>query len=254
MNIVKVNEGLGNQLFQYAFSKRIEKQCGGKVALDISHYSTTEGHNPKFIEREFMLDKFDLDYKIADPEDLQIVHDWEFEPEKNYKNTCFDGWWQKASLFEGIPLDIKIKPDVIFSFPDRTRRLAEKMQSENSVAIHVRRCDYAVFPKWLLDMSYYVRAVEKIKELVPRPEFYVFSDNIFWTERNLPLDMIHYVYESDLEDFWLMSQCKHNIIANSTYSFWAAYLNKNQNYVIYPEDWKCGQRPVDFKNARWISV
>lgn len=252
MNVVKIMGGLGNQLFGYAFSKRLEQQ--GNVGLDISFFNSPDNHNPKFPVRDFLLDRFAIDYKIAGPNNCtEFINEVDYEPDKEYRDTFFWGYWQKGSLFKDLGLKIRLKDDYISS---RAKEIAETMKRQNSVAIHVRRTDYAVFPMWLLDTSYYRLAVDEIRKRVGRPVFYVFSDNIFWAERNLSLNVpVSCVHETDLEDFWLMSQCKHNIIANSTYSFWSAYLNDNpEKLVIYPEDWKCGQEPVDFKDERWISV
>ena len=86
--------------------------------------------------------------------------------------------------------------------------------------------------------------------------YYIFADDIDYVNINcLRGSLKNVIHGNELEDFYLMQHCKHNIIANSTYSFWAAMLNNNPDkYVIYPEDWKCGQRPVDFKDERWISI
>ena len=85
--------------------------------------------------------------------------------------------------------------------------------------------------------------------LIENPVYYVFSDEVQWIKSHSKINenRLYFIHGQELEDFWLMSQCKHNIIANSTYSYWAAFLNKNkEKQIIYPEKWNIDmQHPVD---------
>ena len=247
MNIVKIMGGLGNQLFGYAFAKHLER-CG-EVYLDIRWFDSPDNHTDRFPERKFLLDHFTTDFKtISEWPRKSYVDEKFYNPHTGYNNGYFGGYWQKGSFSKDLNLDIRLKDEYI---TDDMRELARTLESCNTVAVHFRQTDYAQFDNWILDMSYYENAIKKIKELVEDPVFVVFADDEEFGKKCEG----RFIHGSELEDFYFMQHCKHNIIANSTYSFWAAMLNKNPDkYVIYPEDWKCGQRPVDFKDERWISI
>lgn len=248
MNIVKIMGGLGNQLCGYAFAKSLAKQ--GAVGLDISFFDTDDNHMPGIPVREYLLDRFTTDLPIATPSGHAEIYEKAYEPGNYYMNNFFVGYWQKGKYSKGIDLDIRLKDEYI---PKDVKALADQMQKCNSVAIHVRRTDYALFKDWLLDMDYYKKAVKVAEALIDKPKFYVFSDDIEWCMDNLPVHATMYVTKGELQDFHLMQRAKNNIIANSTYSFWAANLNNNKDkIVIYPKNWKCTECPVDF--AGWIGV
>lgn len=247
MNVVKIMGGLGNQLCQYAFSKSIEKY--DDVALDISYYESHFNHSENIAHREYLLPCFVDGLKYAEEDERPRVNQWEYETGKPYKDSFFFGDWQKMSFFDGLDLGIRLKDELI---SEHARKIAEKMAKEESVSIHVRRTDY-IDLEWDLDLSYYIRALNKIYETVPNPVLYIFSDDMDFAMRMLPGMGMTLVHEDEVNDLWLMSQCKHNIIANSTFSFWSAYLNENEGMVIYPADWIMPS-PVDIQKERWISA
>lgn len=244
MNVVKIMGGLGNQLFQYALAKHLEHY--DEIGFDVSYYDTEENQKGLvFLHRDLLLPCFVDDLRIVnDVSNLERVNQWEYDYLRRYKNCWFWGDWQRASYFHDTKLDINLKDEYI---TDDMRRIAAEMKQCNSVSVHVRRTDYAVF-NWILDPSYYTRAFKRINTLVTNPHFYIFSDDIEWCKDHLPIGLKIYMTGNEIEDFWLMSQCKHNIIANSTFSFWAAYLNKNkEKQIIYPERWNIDiQHPVDY--------
>lgn len=252
MNSVFIMGGLGNQLFGYVFAKHLER-CG-EVGLDLGWFNSPDNHTDRFPTREFLLDKFTTEYKLAVPGRRSTVHEDYYDKTKGYGNGFFWGYWQKASYYMNLNLDLRLKDEYI---TDSMREKAEALKKHNSVAVHIRRTDYAQFDNWILDDSYYENAIKKMDNLIENPVYYVFSDEVKWIKSHSKINenRLFFIHGQELEDFWLMSQCKHNIIANSTYSFWAAMLNDNPNkVVIYPEDWKCGQRPVDTKIEGWIGV
>ena len=122
------------------------------------------------------------------------------------------------------------------------------MNSTNSVSVHIRRGDYAIRDTTrafhgLLPLSYYESSIRKIAETIDKPIFYIFSDDIAWVEKNLqipyPLQFVHTAEDGyEAVDLKLMSSCKHNIISNSTFSWWAAWLNEHPaKIVIAPPHW-----------------
>jgi len=137
---------------------------------------------------------------------------------------------------------LKNKPDKL------NNEISKIMQDTNSVSIHIRRGDYIANPitfqyHGLCSMEYYKKAIQYINENINRPIFFFFSDEIDWVKDNLkiPKDCYfidHNKMENDYLDLWLMSQCKHNIIANSSFSWWGAWLNTNkEKIVIAPKKW-----------------
>lgn len=129
----------------------------------------------------------------------------------------------------------------IFSFPiidDLRNTEAKKMiEKTNSVSVHVRRGDYLNIQNGInLGMDYYNNAMFKISEIVESPYFFVFSDDIEWCKANFDYKNICFVEwnngKESYRDMQLMSLCKHNIVANSTFSTWASWLNSNENKVI----------------------
>lgn len=250
MNIVKVMGGLGNQLFQYAFAKSLEANNEDPVALDITYYDSYYNHCDDIAHREYLLPCFVDGLQYGEQEKRTRVNQWEYNKDQEYKNCFFFGDWQKASFFNGLDLGIKLKEDHITK---DAKTLADKMHQENSVAVHVRRTDYQKLG-WLLDMSYYERAAAVFHNETENPVFYIFSDDLQYCFDCLPFYANMYVSKGELMDFWLMSQCKHNIIANSSYSFWAAYLNENPDkIVVYPKNWVIKMaHPVDCLDWRGV--
>ena len=240
MNVVKIMGGLGNQLFQYALAKHLEQY--DDIGLDITYYDSEINKNGSVPHRDFLLPCFVDGLVYAEQGERKRVNQWEYDATRAYTDSWFFGDWQRASFFADTKLNIRLKDEYI---TDDARALAAQMQKENSVAIHVRRTDYSNFG-WILDESYYNRALGKIRRLVNNPKFYIFSDDLGWCLDHFPGIISEYVYKGDLLDFWLMSQCKHNIIANSSYSFWAAYLNENKDkVVVYPKNWICTANVTD---------
>ena len=239
MNVVKIMGGLGNQLFQYAVAKHLEQY--DEIGLDITYYDSDINKNGDVPHRDFLLPCFVDGLVYAEQETRPRVNQWNYDKDKPYTDSWFFGDWQKYDFFKDVELDIRLKAKYITK---GARKLAEQMQKEDSVSIHIRRTDYEGLG-WLLGLDYYTRAVDRIKGLIDNPVFYIFSDDIIWCSENLKTDGLCIRF-NELMDFWLMSKCKHNIIANSSYSFWAAYLNENADkHVIYPQNWICTKNPCE---------
>ncbi len=146
---------------------------------------------------------------------------------------------------------------------DENRLLMQKMSAENSVAIHVRRGDYKNSRFTLLDIeTYYLKAIEKIKEQVKNPKFYIFSNDIDFVKTHFSkMDIDSEIVDinsgqQSFMDMVLMSNCKHNIIANSSFSWWSAWLNENPDkIVIAPKKWYSQNIPMnDMIPNGWVLV
>ncbi len=185
--------------------------------------------------------------------------------EKVKDNTYLYGYFQTEDFFKDISdkirEDFRLNPQI--SMNDENRLLIEKMSAENSVAIHVRRGDYTNSRFILLEIeNYYLKAIEKIKKQIKNPKFYVFSNDIEFVKTHfskMDIDCEIVDINSGKQSFMdmvLMSNCKHNIIANSSFSWWSAWLNENPNkIVIAPQNWYCQNIPMnDMIPNEWVLV
>ncbi len=185
--------------------------------------------------------------------------------EKVKDNTYLYGYFQTEKFFKDISSkireDFQLNPQIIVN--DENRLLMQKMSAENSVAIHVRRGDYKNSRFTLLDIkTYYLKAIKKIKEQVKNPKFYVFSNDIEFVKTHfskMDIDCEIVDINSGQQSFMdmvLMSNCKHNIIANSSFSWWSAWLNDNPDkIVIAPQNWYSQNIPMnDMIPAKWNLV
>ncbi|MCH5237664.1 MAG: alpha-1,2-fucosyltransferase [Muribaculaceae bacterium] len=175
----------------------------------------------------------------------------------------YEGYWQSPKYFKEIKDYLK----EIFSHPlpnEYNFRLIEEITNCNSVGIHVRRGDYLKEPEFrgLCGINYYKNAIDKITEEVGDCKFFIFSNDLKWCEENLvPLFGNHdYVFVSGnkgKESFWdmfLMTYCKYLIIANSSFSWWGAYLSKNADKVFAPYPWLNRACKIEIYEDDWIQI
>jgi len=241
--------GLGNQLFQYGVGRMLSNKLNTDLYID--KYTP---NNP----RPFVLNVYNIDLNYISVNELNILRPKEIkEPHFNYytkiENVKGDvylkGYWQSYKYIDPIR-DILLDELVIKNNLKRDFGIVNEIVDTNSVSVHFRRGDYvkvAHTKKYhgVCSMEYYRNAINKIKEKVEDPKFYVFSDDIEWVRFNWPKDASkNYVCVSnshelrDFEDMYIMSRCKHNITANSSFSWWAAWLNRNPDkIVISPYEW-----------------
>lgn len=262
MIIVSLTDQLGNQMFQYALGKRLEI-FGKEIKYDLSFYDIHPEHDlalPRV---------FNLSLPVAAKQDVAAVWDsrsrflyrlkrkvfgWDplliheitkecyIKPFNNrvlvFEHGILRGYWQSEKYF--APIADMIRKDFTFSEPSfRNKELAKEMASHTSVSIHVRRGDYqGLFP--LLTEDYYNPAMDYFNGHYDDVHFYVFSNDLAWCREHLKAEQITFVdwntgHDSPF-DMWLMTQCKHNIIANSTFSWWGAWLNSHAGKrVIAPK-------------------
>lgn len=266
MILSRITDGLGNQMFQYANgrARSIDRHTG--LSLDTSWYADIE---QRFTTREFQLDAFNIEATILSaskasmfkspqlPIGIRSVYYrfqnilpyykrkhvkeayYGFDPNiLNIKNnTYLQGFWQSFKYFE------EYRHQIIKEFSLKTESLAflskcNEIKTENSVSLHVRRGDYCNREQnpqhCLLGHDYYSRAIEKTESKVGKTIFYVFSDDISWARQTFKGEQFRFcdTHFSAPEEMLLMSSCKHNIIANSTFSWWAAWLNTNSHKVV----------------------
>jgi len=267
MIIVKLMGGLGNQMFQYAAARGLSDET---IYLDLSFLDRYSQSTESFTARKYELDLFGnlkakklngfiarilchtgrfAFLKIFLPKrwnNFTVIGDNTIEVIDSKKNYILDGYFQNEQLFKEKSISIKQE----FIFPTETDNLAslsnQVKNKHNSVAIHVRRGDY-LKPNIgkhhpVLDIEYYKKAIEYINSKIKNPFFYIFSDDPIWCESNFTfLNFGYKIIEkryTDWESMYLMSVCKHNIIANSSFSWWGAWLNKHEiKIVIAPKFW-----------------
>ncbi len=196
------------------------------------------------------LEKIDFTY---DPEALTLDGD-----------RYYEGYWQAANYFYGI--EDKIKKAFQFKPLDPTNlEWVNKLQNQNSVSIHVRRGDYVTNKGFggICDLEYYTRAIDYILSNMSDPTFFVFSNDTRWCEDNLsPLMKVcqctfvcHNTGRNSYKDMELMSYCKANIIANSSFSWWGAFLNHNSDaLIISPKKWNNRFDEVDVYSNKWVKI
>lgn len=273
MIIVKLMGGLGNQMFQYAAARRLAHSHNTSLKLDLSWFNYI---NAGDTVRKYELNNFTLKEEFATPSEVLRVYEPEgsvfgrlirsVNPfykqthvrEKYYHfdsnmmkkpdNIYLEGYWQSEKYFKEIE-EIICKEFSIKNEPDElNNRLARMIESTEAVSVHVRRGDY-VTNKTTSDFhgicswAYYMEAVEKIALQVPQPHFFIFSDDPEGVKENVKFNYPVTFIDSNgpekaYEDLRLMTLCKYHIIANSSFSWWGAWLCRNPSKrVIAPKKW-----------------
>lgn len=273
MIIVKIIGGLGNQMFQYAMGFSLAKINNSTCRLDLSGFTSYKLHNYSLKYFNIHLEqatKQEINIFKSTPDNFRakvlyklglLNRDWQFsqyisERAFNFDqsilglrgNYYLDGYWQSEKYFmkyrDQLRDEFKIK-----TTPDHVNMSAlSAIANSESVSVHIRHGDYltnhdASAIHGVLPLDYYKRAFSLIRTRLHDPTFFVFSDNIVWAKQNLSniqsiYFMEHNKAEHNYEDLRLMSACKHNIIANSSFSWWAAWLNNNPHkLVIAPQKW-----------------
>lgn len=278
MLIARIIGGIGNQLFQYAFVRSLSIKLNQKFKLDLSWYRDYDKfektNDPNAAtKREYLLDKFNIKENLLNPIYLSISYrlnnssilnkiikyppfryftyntitesDFDFNKIKNFNNVFLSGFWQENNLFEEYRDILKEEFLLKNKLSAENKILLKKIESANSVAVHIRRGDLLSRPAAAAEQpyssdKYYLNSTHIIKEKVKKPELFVFSDDINWVKNNHKFDIPTTYVDNDgpdYEHFNLMCNCKHQIIANSTFSWWAAWLNNYQKKIIISPKW-----------------
>lgn len=265
MIIVKIIGGLGNQMFQYAFYKSLLAK-GIDVKVDITDFKNYKLHNGYELEKIFSVNpqKATVDecFKVGMPKNSLVnrvlrklninknkksyyeqgaIESLQYLPD-NYdftKDMYLNGYWVSYKWFESI--DEEIRKEFIFkiSLDNENQLIAQDILNSNSVSLHIRRGDYLKYDIYqgicTID-GYYNKAIDYISERVENAKFFIFSNDIEWCYQNLKIENAYYVTNNlginSYKDMQLMSLCKHNIIANSSFSFWGGHLNQNTTKIV----------------------
>lgn len=285
MVVVQIIGGLGNQLFQYAFKMAYDSVNNEKCLIDNTAYKD-------YLTFAYQLDLFHIENCVAGPAQIQqskhahwaIKYKFPFrfikkcryrtvkekieniyEPELLHRSgdVYFSGYFQTPQYFEHIRDDIlrtfKLKKRLNKANSDMLQKIKK---SGNAVSVHIRRGDYLKFSDiyGCVTDKYYDNAMKYIADHIKKPKFFVFSDDIQWCRDNIPkcYDVVFVDINDGAHGYFdmeLMKNCKHNIIANSSFSWWGAWLNENPNkIVIAPKQWFNDNRPTDIIPKDWIKM
>jgi hypothetical protein len=258
MNLyVYLQGGLGNQMFQYAAGLSAMKEYNQftSLKLDASSY---EGQEVKVVKNGLTGRKFDLDV-------FGIDDDIETAPEGS---TMLQGWFQNIKEFSNVEDLVRNVFKFKVDFGNDVRQIEKEICSEQApVAIHVRRGDFLYNPNCnkfhgVLQKDYYDKAIKLIENKISPSHYYVFSEDVDWCKKNLVTDYPITFVDSKCNDYkdtghlYLMSLCKAHIIANSTFSWWGAWLAKSQ-FVVGPKTWNQGggsENIMENLGNNWVQV
>ena len=280
MIVVKFMGGLGNQMFQYAFGKALSNKYKEDLFYDFDFFSDVKSGKDKIsTAREYELSIFNnISVKKADNATKQkiignkylnfIRYKLGLPLNHFYQETKFSyndevdklsfpvyllGYWQSQKYF--INISDSLRNDFQFNYEnisiENSRVLEDIRNNHSSVSIHIRRGDYLKLPYLLSSLDYYRDSIDIINRKINNPYYYLFSDDPMWVKDNIcPLVKNSTLIDwNSNEDSWidmmLMSNCHHHIIANSSFSWWAAWLDSNsQKEVIAPKKW-FGNEDID---------
>lgn len=284
MDIVRFKGGIGNQMFQYAFAEALRSR-GREVTCNLGFYRKNTNAMPFVLNEVFpnvvlnevddlVFQEIDKKWQAIKSDPLQRA---EFEKKLKERffwvedghccynpdvfetqNCVFVGYWQTEKYFCAL----REKLLQCFSFQDQESKLLQLgniIYSNNYVSVHVRRGDFERLESHrVCTLSYYRKAIEYVKRFFGDMQFIFFSDDIEWVKANLKEDGI--ICESgmfddyrDWYDMYLMTRCRGNIISNSSFSWWGAWLNNN-NFVIAPKVWLNGIETPDIWRSDWIRL
>lgn len=289
MIIIKLQGGLGNQMFQYALGRALSYLHTIPFFLDATGYE----RDPL---RSYALSSFNIQEQFAPVKKIArfrhfqkrrgkigFLHNLLFANNSRYveerqfnfnprileirDDAYLDGFWQTEKYFSPATSIIQEEFTPKIPLGDRALRIRREIeQNDHAVSIHVRRADYAAIPSarayhGLCEKKYYDRAVKILSEKLSRLRLFIFSDDETWAKKNLryPFPTIYIPREpgKDYEDLHLMSLCQNNITANSSFSWWGAWLNKNQKkIVIAPKHWVATSKlnTNDLIPESWIKI
>lgn len=288
MIVVRMCGGLGNQMFQYATGRAIALANGAELVLDLDWYRRTPATNTP---REYELARYPIHARLPSTREQTIARfysgrvlrrlplvprPWHVLRERSFAfdkaaleardETYLDGYWQSYKYFEEIAEQLRIELTPTPQPSSHDLSVLDRIRGCDSVSVHVRRGDYvmqkaAASVHGVCTLEYYHAAMRAITDSVREPHFFVFSDDIEWTRQNLafpgPVTFVdHNGPSTAFQDIRLMSSCRHHVIANSSFSWWGAWLSPHQNRtVVAPRLWFAdGRATNDLTPAHWIRL
>ncbi len=269
MIVIRIQGGLGNQMFQHALARAFQ-QRNVNVVLDTSRYRSEKDHNgfelervfPGILHRRISRSIWRAVLRISLPDIYE--QSAEYDPSVlNASRGILRGYWQSPIYFNSV--EDQVRRDFEFQpFRERndTKLKRQIAEQPHAVSIHVRRGDYVGHQELggICTVPYYRQAIRMMQQRFPKARFFLFSDDISWCLQNLPLPastipVTHNQQMSSFRDMQLISLCNHHIIANSSFSWWAAWLNNKPNrFVISPSRWIRHQDMGTLILPNWLTV
>ncbi len=284
---VRVAGGLGSQMMAYGLFLALKNKFGNDVFFDTGLFQKNHQHNgleiykifgiepeiqhsflTKIINSDFILYKLIrkvfIKKRTMFANKIKFNYDSEVFEDNNI--ILYDQCWTSYKFFESVEDEVRN----LFVFPDlvgsKNKTIRDEIGVTESVSLHVRRGDYLNSPVLggVVGVSYYKQAIQLVYRKIKKPKFYIFSDDITWCKSELGIKKEDCKFidwnKGDLsfQDMCLMSRCKHNIIANSSFSWWGAYLNSSKSkIVICPKYWAgkaSGVELSDMNMPEWIEI
>ncbi len=293
MIVTKLIGGLGNQMFQYAVARNLAYKNNSEVKLDINHYKIKVlPHGLPY--RPYDLSVLKLKENIATEKDLSLFKSNStgllerglkkikniisaprviYEPHFNFYpqllnekgNIYIDGYWQCEKYFLEIENIIRDEFQIKHSLTSEGFEMLEKIKSTNSICLNIRRQELASNPNLniFIGLEYIQKTIKYMNEKISNPHFFIFSDELDWVKQNVKIPYDHTIVESNLygEKFkdclYLMTHCKHFIIPNSSFGWWAAWLGSDKDKkVVAPEKWLIDPKynTKDIIPSNWIKI
>lgn len=268
--------GMGNQMFQYSFGKFLSEKYNLPLKIDLS-FLKNRNMGSNFVYRDYDLDLFNIenDFDINPTKQRYLVSEPNFQFSQQTIDSIrdidghfyIDGYWQSYKYFQSIEREIKnhfkLKNPIESSGNKKMIDMMDRIKNENSVLINIRRTDYLNTDfHGVLSVEYVMKGVDYIKNKVDNPHYFIFSDDIEWCIDNIKLDnmtIVDHSYKGDRFGWYLelMKSCKHFIIPNSTFAWWAAWLNDdNSKIVLAPKKWfnDSSINTEDLIPEKWIRI
>ncbi len=273
MIVVGFIGGLGNQMFQYAFGLALSRKYNQRLYFDDTYYIINSKPKEQFTIRKLELKIFpNIQFKLAPKLLKEVIHcksrvflklrkeskryfeinqiENEFVNIPNLKTfslNVLNGYFQCEDYFNFIKIELKVH----FAFPElegKNKVFEKKIIESNAVSIHIRRGDYVSIDHasryhGLLPLKYYYNAINLMKEKYENLTFFIFSDDIDWAKENLKFsnEIVYFISGNRDSDSWkdmaLMTKAKHHILANSSFSWWGAWLADFNGTKIAPSNW-----------------
>ena len=298
MIVVKLMGGLGNQMFQYAFAKNLSIKNNVPLKIDLS-FLLDRSPKENFIFRDFDLDIFNINFEVVQEneiengslfnaskgflsslfskkkslEDVKLMEDHFYFEEKNIKedkDIYLEGYWQCEKYFHEN--ETIIRKDFSFKYPLSVAEseLNDLVSKVGSVCVNFRRTDFldlknSAETHGVVDYDYYIKAIDLIAKRIKSPHFFIFSDDIEWCKENVkityPITFVEHSFKGEKFSSYLqlMKNCKHFIIPNSTFAWWAAWLSESKDkIVIAPNNWfkdpTLQSQTSDIIPSNWIKL
>jgi hypothetical protein len=266
MVVVRITSGLGNQLFQYAAARRLAYTRNVSLKLDLEWFTVTN-------YRQFGLEHFNITAVEATSDEINTAKKMNYFKEKHYhfnpglleaeSIVYLSGFWQSEKYFADIANLIRREFTLKDSLNEANSQMAQMVQNSEAIAVHIRRGDYLTNDNcYICPPEYYERAVEYLITSIPNAHFFIFSDDPKWTAANWKISYPTTLVTNNDEkkgfvDLYLMSLCRHHIIANSTFSWWGAWLSQySAKQIVAPGKWfgKLQYNTCDLIPSAWHMI